>query len=196
VCHTARSDKRDSMKDRAVMLMPVAGFISWCVILISSHLPWFLWFLRERSAIRTESTSIWGLPHYVLGLPYIPVDSPTSSLQVSNLMVVVNLFYLVLFFFGMWFWLRSAWRLREKINRQGLTVVVGAACLAGGIGLVIALKLVNNIAQQIMMHTAISSGSISPAELVAIHIEGPLMLVVGIVAQVVVVFIDRRMQHA
>jgi hypothetical protein len=55
--------------------------------------------------------------------------------------------------------------------------------------------LAGQIAQLSEMYTATRSGRIVWAGLIGIHIEGPLMLMGGIVAEGTAVFVERRMRH-
>jgi hypothetical protein len=183
------------MKNRTMMPMAVVGLVAWCVIIGSSFLPWSLWVVEERYGIQIRSTSIWGPPAYDLGLPNIFVKGSAGSLRELNLLVVVNLLYLVLLLFGIGLWLRFVWRSRRKVNWQGLAIVAGVVCFAVGIGLVFVLGLAGQIAQLTGMYAATRSRRIVWAGLIGIHIEGPLMLIGGIVAGGAVVFVERRMRH-
>ncbi len=178
-------------ENRTAVLTAMIGLVAWGLLVGSSFFPWFRWIVQVQHGFRKESTCIWGPPACAPGLPYISVVRVTSGLPKVNLVVVVDLFYLVLLVLGAKLWSRLVWRSRGRLNRQGLAVVAGAAILAVGVGLITALKLAGQIAQQSAMSVASRPARTVGALLVGVHIEGPLVLVGGIVAAIAAMLVAR-----
>jgi hypothetical protein len=167
----------------------IVGLLALCLMVISAFVPWFKWSFQEGSQAWYESTSVWGPPAYVSGVPYASVDVSVNGVQMVNWAAGV---YLLLFLLGIALWIVLLRMLRRKTERRTTLVVLGVGSVVVSVGLVVLLGLAGLIAKRVVLYAAIRSLRIVVAEMAGIRVPGPLTLIVGVMAEAVMVWRMRR----
>ncbi len=163
----------------------LAGLLALCLIVISAFLPWFKWSFQEGSQSWYESTSVWGPPAYIPGGHYASVDVSDGGIRAVNWAAGI---YLALFLLGIVLWIALLRVLGRGAERRTALAVLGVGSVAASVALVVLPGLAGLIAKRVGLYAAIRSDRIVVAEMAGVQVLGPLMVVVGIVAEAVMVW--------
>ena len=170
------------MKNK-VAVPVIAGLLALSLIVISAFVPWFQWSFQEGSQVWYEKTSVWGPPPvYSFGPSIASVDMSVHDTRTVEWATGV---YLLLFLLGIVLWIALLWMLRREIERRTVLVVLGVGSVVVSVGLVVILGLAELIAQRVGLYAATRTSMIVMVEMVGIQVPGPLMLIVGVVAEAV-----------
>ena len=163
---------------------PIAsGLVALGLIVASAFLPWFEWSLRN-GIHEIEVTRIWGPPTWVPGTPYGFVERSADHQRVVD---VAACAYLALLLVALALWVSHLLRIlsrRFDPRRAAIAVGVGSAFLCAG--LFVGLGLPGFILERIALHPSmLRSTWIVRAELQRFRVEGPLLLLAGVILEAV-----------